>query len=164
MDEIKLGDSGTGLTACVGKLKVLDHQWIQVFFEPPELFILNIVMHNLLSIVSISVQSLVYFMEGRLMLFSSEFSVSNLKYKVQLSSGERYPILDKSTPVYITVGDGGNQEDPQPEYSVFREASYSHSTLEIQNMTHRKVIELQRKRAKKKKKKSKDMVLQIRQI
>ncbi|PPS07481.1 hypothetical protein GOBAR_AA13181 [Gossypium barbadense] len=95
-------------------------------FEPPESFILNSFMHNLLSIVSISVQSLVYFMEGRLMLLSSEFSCSNLKYKVQLSSGERYPISDKSTPVHITDGDGGNQEglagrflDPQPEYSTF---------------------------------------------
>ncbi|PPS00309.1 hypothetical protein GOBAR_AA20355 [Gossypium barbadense] len=82
-------------------------------------------------------------MEGSLMLFSSKFLVSNLKYKVQLSSGERYPVPDKSTPAYITVGDGGNQEgltgrflDPQPEYSAFREASYGHSTLEIQNRTH----------------------------
>ncbi|TYH30036.1 hypothetical protein ES288_A01G061900v1 [Gossypium darwinii] len=82
-------------------------------------------------------------MEGRLMFLFSEFSCSNLKYKVQLSSGERYPIPDKSTPVYITVGDGGNPEglagrflDPQPEYFAFREASYGHLTLEIQNRTH----------------------------
>ncbi|GJW10318.1 bifunctional purple acid phosphatase 26-like protein [Tanacetum coccineum] len=45
--------------------------------------------------------------------------------------------------VYITVGDGGNQEglalrfnDPQPDYSAFREANYGHSTLEIMNKTH----------------------------
>ncbi|KAH1115019.1 hypothetical protein J1N35_008397 [Gossypium stocksii] len=70
-------------------------------------------------------------------------SISNLKYKVQLSSGERYPVPDKSTLAYITVGDGGNQEglagrflDPQPEYSAFREASHGHSTLEIQNRTY----------------------------
>ncbi|TYH15837.1 hypothetical protein ES288_A05G071200v1 [Gossypium darwinii] len=126
-----------------GKLKALDHQWIQVIFEPPEFFILNSFMHSLLSIVSISVQSLVYFMEGGLMLLSSEFSCSNLKYKEQLSSGERYPVPNKSTPIYITAGDGGNQEglagrflDPQPEYSAFREASYGHLTLEIQNRTH----------------------------
>ncbi|KAA3472897.1 bifunctional purple acid phosphatase 26-like [Gossypium australe] len=67
--------------------------------------------------------------------------VSNLKYKVQLSSGERYPVPKKSTPVYITIGDGGNQEglagrSPTREYSAFREASYGHSTLEIQNGTH----------------------------
>ncbi|PPS02672.1 hypothetical protein GOBAR_AA17981 [Gossypium barbadense] len=93
-----------------GKLKVLDHQWIQVIFEPLEFFILNSFMHNLLSIVSISVKSLVYFMEGRLMLLSSKFSCSNIKYKVQLSSGEYYPVPEKSTPVYITNGDGGNQE------------------------------------------------------
>ncbi|KAH7574368.1 hypothetical protein JRO89_XS03G0287400 [Xanthoceras sorbifolium] len=52
-------------------------------------------------------------------------------------------VHDKSAPVYITVGDGGNQEglagsfrDPQPDYSAFREASYGHSTLEIKNRTH----------------------------
>ncbi|KAG4194706.1 hypothetical protein ERO13_A06G068450v2 [Gossypium hirsutum] len=111
---------------CAGKLKVLDHQWIQVIFEPLEFFILNSFMHNLLSIVSISVKSLVYFMEGRLMLLSSKFSCSNIKYKVQLSSGEYYPVPEKSTPVYITNRDGGNQEglvgrilDPQPEYFAF---------------------------------------------
>ncbi|KAK5824665.1 hypothetical protein PVK06_019446 [Gossypium arboreum] len=60
--------------------------------------------------VSLKVQSLVYFMEGRLMLLSSKFSCSNIKYKVQLSSGEYYPVPEKSTPVYITNGDGGNQE------------------------------------------------------
>ncbi|KAH1121396.1 hypothetical protein J1N35_004556 [Gossypium stocksii] len=48
-----------------------------------------------------------------------------------------------SLKVYITVRDGRNQEglagrflDPQPEYSAFQEASYGHSTLEIQNKTH----------------------------
>nr|KJB23581.1 hypothetical protein B456_004G105700 [Gossypium raimondii] len=111
---------------CAGKLKVLDHQWIQVIFEPPEFFILNSFMHNLLSIVYISIQPLVYFMEGRLMLFSSEiqYRISNIRYNV--SSGERYPVPDKPAPVYITVRDGGNQEglagrflDPQPEYSAF---------------------------------------------
>ncbi|KAK8682973.1 hypothetical protein V6N13_039049 [Hibiscus sabdariffa] len=61
----------------------------------------------------------------------------------QISSGDRYPVPEKSAPVYITVGDGGNQEglagrfrDPQPEYSAFREANYGHSTLEIRNRTH----------------------------
>ncbi|GER51596.1 purple acid phosphatase [Striga asiatica] len=54
-----------------------------------------------------------------------------------------YSPFDKSAPIYITVGDGGNQEGlanrfrvPQPEYSAFREASYGHSTLEIMNRTH----------------------------
>ncbi|MBA0609135.1 hypothetical protein Godav_021248 [Gossypium davidsonii] len=67
--------------------------------------------------------------------------ISNIRYNG--SSGEHYPVPDKSALVYITFGDGGNQEglfgrflDPQPEYSVFREASYGHSTLEIQNRTH----------------------------
>lgn len=59
------------------------------------------------------------------------------------SNGDQYPVPDKSAPVYITIGDGGNQEglaakfwDPQPDYSAFREASYGHSTLEIKNRTH----------------------------
>ncbi|XP_050211083.1 bifunctional purple acid phosphatase 26-like [Mercurialis annua] len=66
---------------------------------------------------------------------------SNIRCKV--SSGFCYPVPDKSAPVYITVGDGGNQEglatkymDPQPHYSAFREASYGHGTLEIMNRTH----------------------------
>ncbi|OMO96002.1 hypothetical protein COLO4_15561 [Corchorus olitorius] len=50
---------------------------------------------------------------------------------------------NESAPLYITVGDGGNQEglagsfrDPQPPYSAFREAAYGHATLEIKNRTH----------------------------
>ena len=37
-----------------------------------------------------------------------QYRISNVRYNV--SSGERYPVPDKSAPVYITVGDGGNQE------------------------------------------------------
>ncbi|KAJ6355135.1 hypothetical protein OIU77_005681 [Salix suchowensis] len=69
------------------------------------------------------------------------YRISNIHYNV--SGGDCYPVADKSAPVYITVGDGGNQEglaerfrDPQPDYSAFREASYGHSTLEIKNKTH----------------------------
>ncbi|CAN1290030.1 Bifunctional purple acid phosphatase 26 [Linum perenne] len=76
-----------------------------------------------------------------LILMSKDYRISNIQYNV--SSGDRYPVPDKSAPVYITVGDGGNQEglasrflDPQPDYSAFREASYGHSTLEIKNRTH----------------------------
>jgi hypothetical protein len=45
--------------------------------------------------------------------------------------------------VYITIGDGGNREglarrykDPQPVWSVFREASFGHGELKIVNETH----------------------------
>ncbi|MBA0777807.1 hypothetical protein Gotri_005780 [Gossypium trilobum] len=72
---------------------------------------------------------------------SAKYRISNIRYNV--SSGYRYPVPNKSAPVYVTVGDGGNQEglagrfrDPQPEYSAFREASYGHSTLELKNRTH----------------------------
>ncbi|KAK4791485.1 hypothetical protein SAY86_031898 [Trapa natans] len=78
---------------------------------------------------------------GHVHAYERSYRVSNINYNV--SSGDRYPVPDKSAPVYITVGDGGNQEglagrfrDPQPDYSAFREASYGHSTLEIKNRTH----------------------------
>ncbi|KAF3956571.1 hypothetical protein CMV_018311 [Castanea mollissima] len=45
--------------------------------------------------------------------------------------------------VHITIGDGGNREglahgyiNPQPEWSVFREASFGHGELKIVNSTH----------------------------
>ncbi|PQP97400.1 bifunctional purple acid phosphatase 26-like isoform X4 [Prunus yedoensis var. nudiflora] len=69
------------------------------------------------------------------------YRISNIHNNI--TSGDQNPIPDKSAPVYITVGDGGNQEglagrfkDPQPDYSAFREAAYGHSTLEIINRTH----------------------------
>ncbi|KAJ0488167.1 putative Acid phosphatase [Helianthus annuus] len=70
-----------------------------------------------------------------------QYRISNIHYNI--TGGVSYPVPDKSAPVYLTVGDGGNQEglasrfnDPQPDYSAFREASYGHSTLEIINKTH----------------------------
>lgn len=78
---------------------------------------------------------------GHVHAYERSYRISNIHYNI--TNGDRYPIPDKSAPVYITVGDGGNQEglagrfvDPQPEYSSFREASYGHSTLEIKNRTH----------------------------
>ncbi|KAG6527675.1 probable purple acid phosphatase 20 [Zingiber officinale] len=51
--------------------------------------------------------------------------------------------LDACGPVHITIGDGGNKEglatryqDPQPEISVFREASFGHGRFELANATH----------------------------
>ncbi|CAA0837854.1 Probable purple acid phosphatase 20 [Striga hermonthica] len=50
---------------------------------------------------------------------------------------------DDCGPVYITIGDGGNREglanrymDPQPDISAFREPSFGHGQLLIQNGTH----------------------------
>lgn len=78
---------------------------------------------------------------GHVHAYERSYRISNIHYNV--TGGSSYPIPDKSAPVYITVGDGGNQEglasrfnDPQPDYSAFREASYGHSTLEIMNKTH----------------------------
>ncbi|OVA05869.1 Phosphoesterase domain [Macleaya cordata] len=78
---------------------------------------------------------------GHVHAYERSYRISNIHYNV--STGDRYPVADKSAPVYLTVGDGGNQEglaerfrDPQPDYSAFREASYGHSTLELKNRTH----------------------------
>jgi hypothetical protein len=78
---------------------------------------------------------------GHVHAYERSYRISNINYNV--SAGDCYPVPDESAPVYITVGDGGNQEglagrfrDPQPEYSAFRESSYGHSTLEIKNKTH----------------------------
>ncbi|KAK8348989.1 hypothetical protein V6Z11_A06G115900 [Gossypium hirsutum] len=78
---------------------------------------------------------------GHVHAYERSYRISNIRYNV--SSGYRYPVPNKSAPVYVTVGDAGNQEglagrfrDPQPEYSAFREASYGHSTLELKNRTH----------------------------
>ncbi|OAY62641.1 Bifunctional purple acid phosphatase 26 [Ananas comosus] len=78
---------------------------------------------------------------GHVHAYERSYRISNINYNV--TSGNRYPVPDKCAPVYVTVGDGGNQEglalrfsDPQPDYSAFREASYGHSTLELKNRTH----------------------------
>ncbi|XP_031404992.1 purple acid phosphatase 18 [Punica granatum] len=50
---------------------------------------------------------------------------------------------DSCGAVHITIGDGGNREglaqkykDPQPEWSVFREASFGHGELKFVNASH----------------------------
>ncbi|MED6122278.1 putative purple acid phosphatase 20 [Stylosanthes scabra] len=50
---------------------------------------------------------------------------------------------DNCGPVHITIGDGGNREglhthyiDPQPDISLFREASFGHGELEVFNSSH----------------------------
>ncbi|OMP14291.1 hypothetical protein COLO4_00088 [Corchorus olitorius] len=56
---------------------------------------------------------------GHVHAYERSYRISNIRYNV--SSGPRYPVPDRSAPVYVTVGDGGNQEglaarfwDPQP--------------------------------------------------
>ncbi|KAG1369667.1 Purple acid phosphatase 18 [Cocos nucifera] len=50
---------------------------------------------------------------------------------------------DDCAPVHITIGDGGNKEglakdymEPQPDISLFREASFGHGRFEVMNETH----------------------------
>ncbi|KAK8913592.1 Phosphoenolpyruvate phosphatase [Platanthera zijinensis] len=78
---------------------------------------------------------------GHVHAYERSYRVSNINYNITV--GNCYPVPDKSAPVYITVGDGGNQEglasrflEPQPEYSAYREASYGHAVLELKNRTH----------------------------
>ncbi|CAN8279040.1 unnamed protein product [Cochlearia groenlandica] len=51
--------------------------------------------------------------------------------------------FDKCGPVYINIGDGGNQEglateyqDPSPKISLFREANFGHGQLVMVNASH----------------------------
>ncbi len=50
---------------------------------------------------------------------------------------------DECGPVHIVIGDGGNREglaevydEPQPDWSAYREASYGSGTLDLLNTTH----------------------------
>lgn len=78
---------------------------------------------------------------GHVHAYERSYRISNIAYNVV--NGQCTPVHNESAPVYITVGDGGNQEglageftEPQPSYSAYREASYGHAMLEIKNRTH----------------------------
>lgn len=78
---------------------------------------------------------------GHVHAYERSHRVSNVASNIL--NGARIPVQDKSAPVYITVGDGGNIEglagiytEPQPDYSAFREASFGHARLEIKNCSH----------------------------
>eukprot|EP01018_Ginkgo_biloba_P017315 Gb_14854 [translate_table: standard] len=78
---------------------------------------------------------------GHVHAYERSYRISNIAYNI--TNGDCSPIKDRSAPVYITIGDGGNIEglatnytEPQPAYSAFREASYGHAMLETKNYTH----------------------------
>lgn len=78
---------------------------------------------------------------GHVHAYERTHRISNVAYNVV--NGLCTPVPDQSAPVYITIGDGGNQEglatnmsQPQPSYSAFREASFGHAILDIKNRTH----------------------------
>ncbi|KAL8143820.1 hypothetical protein V2J09_016852 [Rumex salicifolius] len=78
---------------------------------------------------------------GHVHAYERSKRISNVAYNIE--NGLCKPVMDKSAPVYITIGDGGNVEglatnmrNPQPDYSAFREASFGHAILEIKNRTH----------------------------
>lgn len=78
---------------------------------------------------------------GHVHAFERSYRVSNVAYNIV--NADCTPVQDKSAPVYITVGDGGNIEglagiytEPQPAYSAFREASFGHAILDIKNQSH----------------------------
>ncbi|KQK10030.1 purple acid phosphatase 2 [Brachypodium distachyon] len=78
---------------------------------------------------------------GHVHAYERTHRISNVAYNI--INGLCSPIPDQSAPVYITIGDGGNQEglatnmsEPQPRYSAFREASFGHAILDIKNRTH----------------------------
>ncbi|GMH03584.1 hypothetical protein Nepgr_005423 [Nepenthes gracilis] len=78
---------------------------------------------------------------GHVHAYERSERVSNIAYNI--TNGLCTPISDQSAPVYITIGDGGNQEglvfemtEPQPAYSAYREASFGHGIFDIKNRTH----------------------------
>ncbi|XP_047093607.1 purple acid phosphatase 2-like [Lolium rigidum] len=78
---------------------------------------------------------------GHVHAYERTHRISNIAYNVM--NGLCTPVRDQSAPVYITIGDGGNQgglatnmSEPQPAYSAFREASFGHAILDIKNRTH----------------------------
>ncbi|WKA10211.1 hypothetical protein VitviT2T_027793 [Vitis vinifera] len=78
---------------------------------------------------------------GHVHAYERSERVSNIAYNIV--NGKCTPIHDESAPVYITIGDGGNQKglatgmtEPQPSYSAYREASFGHGILDIRNRTH----------------------------
>ncbi|XP_075485371.1 purple acid phosphatase 2-like [Primulina tabacum] len=78
---------------------------------------------------------------GHVHAYERSERISNIAYNVV--NGECTPTRDDSAPVYITIGDGGNQEglvkkmtEPQPSYSAHREASFGHGIFDIKNRTH----------------------------
>ncbi|PSR99636.1 Purple acid phosphatase [Actinidia chinensis var. chinensis] len=78
---------------------------------------------------------------GHVHAYERSERVSNIAYNIV--NGLCTPIYDPSAPVYITIGDGGNQEglvtemtQPQPRYSAYREASFGHGIFDIMNRTH----------------------------
>nr|BAA92365.1 purple acid phosphatase [Landoltia punctata] len=78
---------------------------------------------------------------GHVHAYERSYRISNVAYNI--TDGKCTPTSDLSAPVYITVGDGGNQEglassmtEPQPNYSAYREASFGHAIFGIKNRTH----------------------------
>ncbi|XP_008237014.1 PREDICTED: purple acid phosphatase 2-like [Prunus mume] len=78
---------------------------------------------------------------GHVHAYERSERVSNVAYNVV--NANCTPVKDQSAPVYVTVGDGGNLEglstvmtEPQPDYSLFREASFGHGIFDIKNRTH----------------------------
>ncbi|KAG5613390.1 hypothetical protein H5410_024671 [Solanum commersonii] len=78
---------------------------------------------------------------GHVHAYERSERVSNVAYNI--INAKCSPVKDESAPVYITIGDGGNQEglatemtQPQPRYSAYREASFGHGILDIKNRTH----------------------------
>lgn len=78
---------------------------------------------------------------GHVHAYERSERISNVAYNIV--NMECNPVPDQSAPVYITIGDGGNQEglatnmtQPQPMYSAFREASFGHAIFDVKNRTH----------------------------
>ncbi|XP_057472925.1 purple acid phosphatase-like [Actinidia eriantha] len=71
---------------------------------------------------------------GHVHAYERSERVSNIAYNIV--NGLCTTIYDRSAPVYITIGDGGNQEGLKPRYSAYHEASFGHGIFDIKKRTH----------------------------
>ncbi|XP_009335656.2 purple acid phosphatase 2 [Pyrus x bretschneideri] len=128
------------------KVNRTETPWLIVLMHSP---LYNSYVHHYMEGESFRVMYEEWFVEyevdvvfaGHVHAYERSERISNVAYNI--SNGLCTPISDRSAPVYITIGDGGNLEglvtemtEPQPIYSAFREASFGHGIFDIKNRTH----------------------------
>ncbi|KAL6995745.1 hypothetical protein U1Q18_005881 [Sarracenia purpurea var. burkii] len=128
------------------KVNRTETPWLIVLMHSP---IYNSYVHHYMEGETMRVMYESWFVEykvdvvfaGHVHAYERSERVSNIAYNIV--NGLCTPTIDHSAPVYITIGDGGNQEglatqmtEPQPQYSAYREASFGHGIFDIKNRTH----------------------------
>ncbi|GER26562.1 purple acid phosphatase [Striga asiatica] len=134
------------LTSELPKVNRTETPWLIVLMHSP---LYNSYVHHYMEGETMRVMYEPWFVQykvdvifaGHVHAYERSERISNIAYNVvnKLCT----PINDDSAPVYITIGDGGNQEglvkemtEPQPSYSAYREASFGHAIFDIKNRSH----------------------------